>query len=64
MVDWTTIIVAVIGAGIAAIAPTIVALRTHREVNSRMTELLHRTRESSHAAGVEDERLRDKSEDD
>jgi hypothetical protein len=55
---------------IAAIPPTLVALtgvilgflnrgqiaKVHEEVNSRMTEMLKLTRESSHAQGMKDEK--------
>lgn len=47
MIDWQTVIIA----GIAALPPTVVAaaafvqaLKTHKSVNSRMTELLEATK--------------------
>ena len=51
-----------IAALVAAILSLINGIRLttiHRQINSRMDELLARTKTSSHAEGVEQERMRD-----
>jgi len=61
MIDWTTIITALIGglpATIAAVAALIQTVRTHRQINSRMTELLETKELAAHAEGVKDEKER------
>ena len=66
MIDgWVLITVAII----TAVAPTVAAIgawrvakRTHREINSRMTELLRIARAESYAKGVADQKAQEGSD--